>query len=324
MRLFLVPLSRTARTMHCHSTIAPASTSYLNRATTWASSKWEALAQAPEDSLKLRLYGAGSRMLEKIEHQETFFKDVPSKEDATMTTLVPFLYPSSMKEAQVSAEFRTLLDHRIPYHRKYMIYSALCVPVTSLFTIVPLVPNIPFFYNAYRLWSHWKAYNGAKYLDVLIKSGEVSFQPSDVLNLGLQHDPQFAVFFTGSHQLSKKRSVRKRHGEQDPKAPVITESSGEITPTQAPNNGAGSPPPSTGAAGGKTHPNTLAPKIDDPMSITDHVVHEGFITDAEIETISLAFARPPRMTSEIKRARFQEAEKYVKALVDKSKKSKDQ
>jgi len=61
-----------------------------------------------------------------------------------------------MKEAQVSAEFRTLLDHRIPYHRKYMIYSALCVPVTSLFTIVPVVPNIPFFYNAYRLWSHWK------------------------------------------------------------------------------------------------------------------------------------------------------------------------
>ncbi|KAF9279097.1 hypothetical protein BGZ68_008136 [Mortierella alpina] len=323
MRLFLVPLSRTARAMHCHSTIAPASTSYLNRATTWATTKWESLAQAPKDSMKLKLYGAGTRMLEKIEHHETFFKDVPAKEDATITTVVPFLYPSSMKEAQVNAEFRTLLDHRIPYHRKYMIYSALCVPVTSLFTIVPLVPNIPFFYNAYRLWSHWKAYNGAKHLDVLVKSGGVTFQPSDVLNLGLQHDPQFAVFFTGSHQLSKKRSARRRHGEHDPKAPVITESSGEITPTLATTNGTGSPPPaSTGATGGKVHPNTLAPKIDDPMSITDHVVHEGFITDAEIETISLAFARPPRMSSEIKRARFQEAEKYVKALIANGKKNK--
>ncbi|KAF9945504.1 hypothetical protein BGZ70_003772 [Mortierella alpina] len=232
-----------------------------------------------------------------------------------------------MKETQVSAEFRTLLDHRIPYHRKYMIYSALCVPVTSLFTIVPVVPNIPFFYNAYRLWSHWKAYNGAKHLDVLVKSGGISFQPSDVLNLGLQHDPQFAVFFTGSHQLSKRRNVRKKHGEQDPKAPVITESSGEITPTMAPNNGAGSPTLAASAAEatrGKTHPNTLSPRIDDPMSMTDHVVHEGFITDAEIETISLAFGRPPRMSSEIKRARFQEAEKFVKALVDRSNKSKHQ
>lgn len=66
------------------------------------------------------------------------------------------MYPSSLKEAQVHAEFKTLVDQRIPYHRKHMIYSAMWVPVTSLFTIVPLVPNIPLFYNAYRLWSHWK------------------------------------------------------------------------------------------------------------------------------------------------------------------------
>ena len=150
----------------------------------------------------------------------------------------------------------------------------------------------------------------------------MSFQPSDVLDLGLQHDPQFAVFFTGSHQLSKRRSARRKHGELDPKAPVITESSGEITPTLAQSNGAGPPPPpgSAEAAGGKKHPSTLSPKIDDPMSMTDHVAHEGFITDAEIETISLAFSRPPRMSSELKRARFQEAQKYVKALVASSKK----
>jgi len=169
------------------------------------------------------------------------------------------------------------------------------------------------------------AYNGAKHLDVLVKSGGISFQPSDVLDLGLQHDPQFAVFFTGSHQLSTRRNVRKRQGEQDPKAPVITESSGEITPTMASNNGGGPPASSAAeATRGKPHPNMLSPKIDDPMSMTDHVVHEGFITDAEIETISLAFGRPPRMASEIKRARFQEAEKFVKALMDTSSKSKHQ
>jgi hypothetical protein len=66
------------------------------------------------------------------------------------------LYPSSLKEPQVQAEFEALLKQRIPYHRKNMMYSASCVPVTSLFTLVPFVPNIPLFYNAFRLWSHWK------------------------------------------------------------------------------------------------------------------------------------------------------------------------
>ncbi|KAG0199059.1 hypothetical protein BGX28_007603 [Mortierella sp. GBA30] len=328
MRIFLIPLSRTAKALHCHSTLAPSSTSYLNRVTTWAGKKWEGLSRAPPDSIKTKLYGAGSRMLEKLEHKETFFKEVPSKEDATITDMVPFMYPSALKEAQVSAEFRALLEQRIPYHRKYMIYSALWVPVTSLFIIVPLVPNIPLFYNAFRLWSHWKeylwtAYNGAKHLDLMVKSGMVSFQPSDVLNLGLQHDPDFAVFFTGSHHLSKKRGARRRHSEQDQKGPVITESSGEITPTLSLNNNAGSTAASTTGSGDAKARSLALTKLEDPMSVTDHVVHEGFITDAEIQTICIAFERPPMMGREIKRARYQEAEKYVKQrlMEDKSKKN---
>lgn len=91
MRIFLVPLSRRAHALHCHSTLAKPSTSYLNRATVFASKKWEELAQAKPDSMKRKLYGAGTTMLEKIEHRETFFKEVPSKEDVTITTMVCFI-----------------------------------------------------------------------------------------------------------------------------------------------------------------------------------------------------------------------------------------
>jgi hypothetical protein len=38
--------------------------------------------------MKRKLYSAGSTMLEKIEHRETFFKEVPAKEDVTITTMV--------------------------------------------------------------------------------------------------------------------------------------------------------------------------------------------------------------------------------------------
>ncbi|KAF9372628.1 hypothetical protein CPC16_002317 [Podila verticillata] len=292
--------------MHCHSTLLPSSTSYLNRATNFASKKWEQLSQAPPDGVKRKLYSAGSKMLEKIEHQEVFLKGVPAKEDVpdtTIKTMVPFVYPSALTEAQVQAEFAAFIEQRVPYHRKYMIFSALWVPVTSLFTLVPLIPNIPLFYNAFRLWSHWKAYNGAKHLAFHVKNGSIHYQASDVLNLGLQHDPEFAVFFTGSFKLSKRRRAFRKY--QTPEGPIITESSGEITPDLQKANGAkdaGTAPP---------RPNTAtAVNVDDPLSVTDHVVNEGFISDAEIQTICLACDRIP-MQHEIQRARYQEAEKYV-------------
>ncbi|KAF9905507.1 hypothetical protein EC991_001616 [Linnemannia zychae] len=321
MRIFLIPLSRTTHALHCHSTLAKPSSSYLNRATVFASRKWEELSQAAPDSMKRKLYGAGTTMLEKIEHRETFFKEVPAKEDVTITTKVPFMYPSSLREAQVHAEFKALVSQRIPYHRKYMIYSAIWVPVTSLFTIVPLVPNIPFFYNAYRLWSHWKAYNGAKHLDFLIKNGSITFHPSEVLDLGLQHDPTFAVYFTGSYQLSKTRRALKRPIEQDFNSPIIAESSGELSPDKnvlkdekstALFDAQGMTRVASGEGGKAPRPSTILPKKDDPLSVTDHVAQEGFITDAEIEKISWAFEEAPSLKRELKRARFQEAAKYVK------------
>ncbi|KAG0301904.1 hypothetical protein BGZ98_007955 [Dissophora globulifera] len=259
--------------------------------------------------MKKKLHGAGTRMLEKLEHRETFFKEIPAKEDATITTMVPFMYPSALKETQVLDDFKALVAQRIPYHRKYMIYSALWVPVTSLFTIVPLVPNIPFFYNAFRLWSHWKAYQGAKHLDLLVKNGTIQFQPSDVLNLGLRHDPDFAIFFSGSDHLSKKRH-RKAHAVQETKKHLNTESSADSSHLTR-GSGQESIAHSGGANVERTH--TSASKHFDPLSMTDHVVLEGFITDAEIALIHESYEQTPSMmVREIKRARQQEAEKFVK------------
>ncbi|GJJ75484.1 hypothetical protein EMPS_07842 [Entomortierella parvispora] len=337
MRIFLIPLSRTTRTLHCHSTVQPSSTSYLNRATNWAGKKWEELGQAKADTMKHRLHRAGTGMLEKIEHEETFLKAVPAKEDISITTVVPFIYPASLKEAKAQEQVRQLLAHRIPYHRKYMIYSALWVPVTSLFTIVPLVPNIPFFYNAFRLWSHWKAYSGAKHLEFLVKNGTMTFEPSPVLDQGLQHDPQFAVFFNGSYHLSNtRRSAWMRKTELSDV--ILAESSGEITPTLS--SSSPTPPTSSSTSSQATlsstnnterhrstgsstprksekpaKPKPMPTSVDDPLTMTDHVVREGFLTDAEIQSICIAFDRPPMMTREIQRARFQEAEKVVKRLL---------
>jgi hypothetical protein len=144
-------------------------------------------------------------------------------------------------------------------------------------------------------------------LETLIKNDSIVFQPSDVLDLGLAHDPDFAVFFTESNQLSVRR--RRKPQQQDPNEPVIAESSGEVTPTL---NGEKTTDSSTNTAE-QDATTAKARKADsDLMSIADHVAQEGFIADEEIETICRTL-EVPTMSREIRRARFQEAEKYIKA-----------
>jgi len=43
------------------------------------------------------------------------------------------------------------------------------------FGLIPVIPNLPFFYLAYRAFSHWKALSGAKHLEFLVEKN--LFQP---------------------------------------------------------------------------------------------------------------------------------------------------
>lgn len=51
-------------------------------------------------------------------------------------------------------------------------------PFTAPFMIVPIIPNLPFFYCVYRSWSHYRAYRASQYLNALIKHGHVVSAPS--------------------------------------------------------------------------------------------------------------------------------------------------
>ncbi|KAF9168182.1 hypothetical protein DFQ26_000749 [Actinomortierella ambigua] len=304
MRIFLIPLSRATRTLHCHSTLAPPPTSYLTRATSWAGKKWSELGQSPHDSAKHKVFVFGTRVLDKLPHEEYFLKAVPAKEDwdqaPAKPNMVPFTYPSAWKEARVKDDFRALVRARVPYHRKYMIYSAIWVPFTSLFAIVPLVPNFPLFYNAYRLWSHWKAYQGAKHLDFLITNNVLDYQPSDVLNMGLEHDPEFSIFFTSSGIQSRKRSV------QSTAAPTFGADGHELP--QSPEEADAKRQETTEDQ--QHHPS----KKSAEMAPVELILRDGFITDSEIRTICLAFDQTP-MHRELERARHQEADKVLKKLL---------
>ncbi|KAG9292426.1 hypothetical protein G9A89_015296 [Geosiphon pyriformis] len=182
MKIYVIPILRTKFTYYCHAT--PSHETYLSRASKFASSKWESFGQSEKTSWKGRIFVAGQRLLDRIDYQEYFLKGIPLREEwSSPRNQVPILYPSEfVSPPEIYSNLTQLLHRRLPYHKKYMIYSALFIPLSSTFTIVPLIPNIPFFYNVFRFYSHYKAYKGAQHLHHIIKHNRLSLVPSDLLD----------------------------------------------------------------------------------------------------------------------------------------------
>lgn len=64
---------------------------------------------------------------------------------------VDVVYPSSMiDEGAVPTILQRLATERDSLHRKRLIWSVVGMPIAAPFGLVPVIPNIPFFYLAYR------------------------------------------------------------------------------------------------------------------------------------------------------------------------------
>lgn len=87
-----------------------------------------------------------------------------------------------LEEKLLHHDLEKLLKERVPYHKKYMYYSAYWVPLSCTFVIVPLIPNIPLAYNLFRLYSHYKAYKGADHLNDLMNNGLVIYEQDKQLD----------------------------------------------------------------------------------------------------------------------------------------------
>lgn len=95
---------------------------------------------------------------------------------------VPLLYPPSLLEPErLLKSLKNLTDHRTPHHYRRFWYCVVGMPITIPFALVPVVPNLPFFYLVYRAWSHWKAYKSSQYLSTLI--GQDRVRPTESKDL---------------------------------------------------------------------------------------------------------------------------------------------
>ncbi|RDB19027.1 hypothetical protein Hypma_014296 [Hypsizygus marmoreus] len=170
----------------------------------WMSTKaadtWAGFGKA-EGGWKLKVYQAGERFVDRMEFEELALKginpslgpkipnpDAPGDkaEEATMQaqTSIPLIYPPSINTATTTLdELRTLVAARIPRHRRGFYIWMFVTPFTAPLKIIPIIPNIPFFFCVWRSWSHYKAYRASQYLQSLLDAGIIILEPSPLLDV---------------------------------------------------------------------------------------------------------------------------------------------
>ncbi|ANZ74034.1 BA75_01224T0 [Komagataella pastoris] len=126
------------------------------------------LDRIPWDEGSLRSIPARKTIAKEFE--DNFKKENQSEyDDAAIGKMIPLFYPEQI--TNTSRLHNQLVNHATmgnKYHFKMMVTSLIVLPFTLPLALVPVVPNIPGFYLAYRAYCHFKAYSGAKHLDLLL------------------------------------------------------------------------------------------------------------------------------------------------------------
>ncbi|KGO74004.1 Protein of unknown function DUF2343 [Penicillium italicum] len=175
MRLFLIPISTKRVLVYARplNKDLAKELSILDRITTKAAETWAKWEEA-DKGWKMHLVSWGNRVQQRIPYEEWALKSIPSFKTQLRIdgdhgkTKVDVLFPgNAVRLERIQQVVRTIATERQELHRKKMMWSLIAAPITAPLGLIPVVPNIPFFYLAYRGWSHWRALNGSRHLEFL-------------------------------------------------------------------------------------------------------------------------------------------------------------
>ncbi|KDR83089.1 hypothetical protein GALMADRAFT_238906 [Galerina marginata CBS 339.88] len=170
----------------------------VNSATQKAADIWAGFGEA-KGGWKLKTYQFGGKLMDRVDFEElalksivpslgfsiTHLKGTPALDapEKTQSTTISLIYPPSLLSGSTAlADLRAHVKHRIPLHRMGFYSWAALTPFTFPLKIIPIIPNLPFFFCAWRLWSHYRAYQAAEYLESLLNHDLIVPQPSEALD----------------------------------------------------------------------------------------------------------------------------------------------
>lgn len=148
----------------------------------WAS--WE----KKESGWQKKVVDYGNQALKRIPYEEWGLKSIPplsarrKEDELSGKKNVEVLFPSNLiPEEKVPEVLKKLGSERQAVHKRRMIWSFIGMPITAPVALIPIVPNIPFFYLVFRAWSHWRALSGSKHIEFLLNNNLITPKPHPIL-----------------------------------------------------------------------------------------------------------------------------------------------
>lgn len=138
----------------------------VDRGWGYAEQQWEIASKAKEGTLRWRVYRLALSLMSNIKPSESFLMSVPLKAHRKCAS-IEVIYPKTMDSRVVRDRLVSLVRTQAAEHRRAMWMWCAALPVIMPIGILP-VPNLPFYWNVYRIYCNWRAAQGGEQLQKLI------------------------------------------------------------------------------------------------------------------------------------------------------------
>ncbi|KAI0386051.1 mitochondrial K+-H+ exchange-related-domain-containing protein [Hypomontagnella monticulosa] len=190
MRFFLLPISTRRTLLYCQKlqVLPTGKQTLVDKATTRAAKLWAGW-EKKEKGWQKKVVVYGNYLLRRIPYEEWGLKSVPPLSARRRTEEILgkdknyLIFPETLIPTTKAVNvLRTLGTERESLHRTRLMWCFVGMPISAPFALVPVIPNLPFFYLVYRAWSHWRALAGGKHIQFLCKNNFLSLAPSPALD----------------------------------------------------------------------------------------------------------------------------------------------
>ncbi|KAI1811541.1 mitochondrial K+-H+ exchange-related-domain-containing protein [Poronia punctata] len=235
MRLFLLPISTRRTLLYCQKlqTLPTEKQPLADKVITRAAKLWAGW-EKQDGGWKKAVVKYGNRALRRIPYEEWGLKSVPTlstrrrEEDALGKEKHHIVFPASIiPPTNAPQVLQKLATEREGLHRSRMVWCFIGMPISAPFALVPIIPNLPFFYLVYRAWSHYKALAGGKHLKWLISHDFFTLSPSEKLDAIYSRSiPSLQTLERKPNESDSTPRPENSAGSEEPERMLITQSTG--------------------------------------------------------------------------------------------------